>query len=283
MTVTLKVTGGRGDKVAQFYNCGKPGDEFYDEAQGLREEGDTEAVRDFINTNFEEPDVETFTHQLDDGNISVVVEDDCEEAVFEDEAFSNVTSSFVHADPRTWEFDASMGEGLISRIKAFIASKDAEIEAAVAKWKADNPGKDFDDSFGDDYLEDIGAGVCSLIVQAPFVEAGLDLNNYYLPSGKESPALLFATMCADLYGTGCMACDIELDDDEDFDPDKLSILLSDYDGFYYSCDDAALPVVLYGNKFYRLRRDAWEAHYQYYGFAAKEEGGSYFEFEGSDF
>ena len=31
--VTLKITGGRGDKIAQFYDCGKLGDERYERAQ----------------------------------------------------------------------------------------------------------------------------------------------------------------------------------------------------------------------------------------------------------
>jgi hypothetical protein len=47
--------------------------------------------------------------------------------------------------------------------------------------------------------------------------------------------------------------------------------------------DSVLPVVVYGDRFYRLERDSWEAHYEYHGFARKEEGGSSFEFFGEYF
>jgi len=285
--IKLMVTGGRGDKIAQFYNCGKSGDDLYGRAADLMEEGDSSAVESFIDENFESPDVETFMHSLDEDNcsISVTVEDESGATVFSDEQFKKgiTQSGFVLVDPRKWEYDESMGEGLTARIRALVSSLDEEIAEALEKWKEDNQDRELDETFGEDYISDISEGVSELIVQSPFVDAGYELNSFCISSDKKSPELLFATMCADLYGTACMECELVLEDDEEFDPAKLRLLLCDYDGFYYACSDAVLPVVLYGNKFYRLSRDTYEAHYSYYGFAKKKEGGQYFEFEGENF
>lgn len=285
--IKLMVTGGRGDKIAQFYNCGKRGDDLYDQAADIMEEGDSGAVESFIDEHFESPDVETFIHSLDEDtcSISVTAEDENGTTVFSDEQFKTgiTQSGFVLVDPRKWEYDESMGEGLTARIKALVSSRDEEITDALAKWKEDYQDQELDETFGEDYISDVSAGVAELIVQSPFVDAGCELNSYCISSDKKSPELLFATMCADLYGTACMECELELEDGEEFDPAKFRLILSDYDGFYYMCSDAVLPVVLYGNKFYRLSRDVYEVHYSYYGFAKKKEGGQCFEFEGEDF
>ena len=59
--VTLKITGGRGDKIAQFYDCGKLGDIRYEKAQNLLDGGgETADVKEFIDEHFEAPNVETF-------------------------------------------------------------------------------------------------------------------------------------------------------------------------------------------------------------------------------
>ena len=284
-TVILKVTGGRKDRMARFYSCGKPGDELYAKAQEVMEHNDSAAVRDLVDENFDEPDVETFVHGLDDdGCLSVRVEDEDGGVVFEDEQYGNATQrGFILADPREWEFDESMGEYLTSAIRKFVEASGADIEEAIASWRNDRPGEDFDSSFGDDYLCDVADGVANMIVSAPFVEAGFGMNNFYLKSDRQFPEALFATMCADLYGNGEMTCEIELAEGEVFDPDKLKLILSDYDGFYYACADSVLPVVMYGNKFHRLTRDSWETHYEYFGFAKKDEGGTCFEFSGEDF
>lgn len=283
--VTLKITGGRNDKIAQFYSCGKPGDEFYAKAQEIMGQSDSDAVCDFIKKNFGEPDVEMFVHGLDDdGCLSVRVEDGDGGVVFESERYGDATQrGFILADPREWEFDGSMGEYQTSAIRKLVEASGADIEEAIASWRNDRPGEDFDSSFGDDYLCDVADGVASMIVQAPFVEAGFEMNSYYLKSDRQSPEAFFATMCADLYGNGEMTCGIELAEGEVFDPDKLKLILNDYDGFYYACADSVLPVVMYGNKFHRLTRDSWETHYEYFGFAKKGEGGTCFEFSGEDF
>ncbi len=285
--VTLKIKGGRSDKIAQFYDCGKLGDERYERAQELIDGGESAEVKDFIDEHFETPDVEMFMHSLDEDTcgISVSVVDENGGSVFVDEEFKvGITQSgFVLADPRTWEFDESMGKGLTDRIKAFVASRNDEIGEALARWSADYPGEKLDELFGEDYLCEIAEGVVKMAIQAPFVDSGYSLNCSYESSPEKSSECLFAVMCADLYGTGCMECELELADDEEFDTGKLRLILSDYDGFYCHCADSVLPVVLYGNKFYRLERSSWEAHHQYYGFAKKREGGSDFEFSGEDF
>ncbi len=286
--VTLKITGGRGDKIAQFYDCGKLGDTRYEKAQKLLDGGgETADVKEFIDEHFEAPNVETFMHSLDEdtGGITLSVEDENGGSVFVDEEYkAGITQrGFVLADPRTWEFDESMGKRLTDRIKAFVASRNDEIDEALAQWNADCPGQNLDETFGDDYLCDLADGVGEMILQAPFVDSGYGMNCFYESASEKSPECLFAVMCADLYGTGCMACEIELADDEEFDPGKLRLILGDYDGFYYYCADSVLPVALYGNKFYRLERSSWEVHHQYYGFAKKREGGSDFRFSGEYF
>ena len=285
--VILKITGGRGDKIAQFYDCGKLDEKRYERAHELLDGGEPADVKEFVDEHFEAPDVESFTHSLDEdnGGISVSVVDENGASVFVDEEFkAGITQrGFVLADPRSWEFDESMGTSLTDRIKAFVVSQNDEIDDALAQWNDDCPGQKLDETFGDDYLCDLAAGVAEMIVQAPFVDSGYGMNCFYESSSEKSPERLFAVMCADLYGTGCMECELELADDEEFDPGKLRLILSDYDGFYFYCADSVLPVALYGNKFYRLERTLWEAHHQYYGFAKKREGGSDFEFSGEDF
>ena len=279
--VTLKVTGGRGDKIARFHDCGKKGESLYGRAKEILSEG-SDAVKSFIEENFEAPDVEMFKHSLDrSGCIYVRVESKSGHVVFEDDECDKTSQrGFVRSDPRRWQFDKSMGRSLTARIRKYIEEQDADIEAALAKWREDHPGEDYDESVGEDYLCDFVDGLNEIIVQAPFWDAGYAIDSFYMKSEKKSPPLLFAVMCADLYGTGYMTCDIELEDGEAFDPDKLHLLLNDYEGFYYNCSDAALPVALYGDKFYRLSRDSWESHYEYYGFAEKAEGVTYFEFSG---
>ncbi len=282
--VTLKVTGGRGDKIARFYDCGKEGEPLYGWAKEILSEGGG-AVKSFIEENFKAPNVETFVHSLDDGGcISVCVESESGDVVFQDDECGKTSQrGFVRSDPRRWQFDESMGVSLTARIRKYIEEQDADIEAALAKWREDHPGEDYDESFGEDYLCDFVDGLNEIVVRAPFVDVGYAIDSFYMKSEKNAPPLLFAVMCAELYGTGCMACDIELEDGEAFDPDKLHLVLSDYDGFYFNCSDAALPVALYGDKFYRLSRDSWESHYEYYGFAEKAEGETCFEFSGEDF
>ena len=282
--VTLKVTGGRGDKIVRFYDCGREGNPLYGRAKEILSEGGG-AVKSFIEENFKAPDVETFIHSLDDsGCISVCVESESGEVVFQDDECGKTSQrGFVRSDPRRWQFDKSMGMSLIARIRKYIESQDSDIKVALAKWREDHPGEDYDESFGEDYLCDFVDGLNEIVVRAPFWDVGYAIDSFYMNCEKQAPPLLFAVMCADLYATGYMACDIELEDGESFDPDKLHLLLNDYDGFYFNCSDAALPVALYGDKFYRLSRDSWESHYEYYGFAEKAEGETCFEFSCGDF
>ena len=277
-TVTLSITGGRNDKLAQFYSCGKPGDELYAKAQEVMEQNDRAAVRDFIRKNFSEPDVEMFVHSLDDnGGISVCVEDERGRAVFVDEEWGRTAQSgIIDTDPRKWEFDESMGEPLTSAIRELVEKSNDDIDAALAQWEKEYPGEALGPDLGELYLEGLASDVIEKVVKAPFEEAGFGF-------GDTSPELLFAAFCSDLYGTGAMSCEIELADGEEFDPDKLKLMLHDYDGYYFYCADSIPPVVIYGNKFYRLSRDTWEAHHEYYGFAKKDEGRSYMEFSGEDF
>lgn len=278
-TVKLSITGGRNDSMAQFFNCGKEGDELYAKAQELMEENDSSAIDDFINKNFDflEPDVELFVHGLDEhSRISVCVEDEDGETVFCDEEWRGTTQrGFILSDPRKWEFDESMGNYLTKTIKQFVVDSNNEIESALESLGDGEIDKDF----GEEYLCDFADGVSGIIARSPFEEAGYAMEN--LP-GKKSPPLLFATRCAELYGTGAMSCEIELADDEEFDINKLKLILHDYDGFYCYCKDSALPVAVYGNKFYRLQRESWESHYDSYGFAMKKEGRGYFEFSMAD-
>lgn len=273
-TVKLSITGGRNDSMAQFYNCGKEGDELYAKAQELMDENDDPSVvSDFIDENFEEPDVEIFVHGLDEhSRINVCVEDENGETIFCDEEFyAYGTPSIVENDPREWEYDESMGDCVTSAIKKLVKDSDAKIASAIAAASRD----DYDD-FLEDYL---ASDVRTIIEQAPFAEAGFVMAD--LPD-KKSPPALFATRCAELYGTGAMSCEIELADDEEFDIKKLKLIISDYDGYYSYCKDSILPVVQYGNKFYRLQRESWESHYDSYGFAQKDEGYGYFEFSMAD-
>ena len=277
-TVKLNITGGRNDKMAQFYNCGKEGDELYAKAQELMEENDASAVKDFIEKDFENEDVGLFVHGLDEhGHINVWVEDEDGKTVFSDEECNATTQrGFILIDPRKWEYDESMGDRLTKTIKKFIEESNDGIESAL-KLLGD---AELDESFVDDdeHLCDFADGVREIIVQSPFIEAGYEIDSYYLKTCFKSPPLLFVTRCTELYGTGAMSCEIKLADDEDFDINKLKIILHDYDGFYRDCQDSALPVVLYNNKFYRLDRESWESKYDYYGFASKDEGGSDFDF-----
>ncbi len=268
-TVKLNISGGRNDRMAWFYNCGKEGDELYAKAQELMEEKDTSAVADFIDENFFEPDVELFLHGLDkQGRISVWVEDEDGEIVFEDEEFdADDACGIVKTDPRKWEYDESMSECVTSAIKKLVEDSAAKIESSISSCG--------EDAYEDDFLCDFEWEVGSIIVKAPFTAAGCMMDN--LPD-KESPPALLATRCSDLYGTGAMSCEIKLADDEEFDINKLKLITSDYDGYYYFCQDSVLPVVQYGNKFYQLDRESWETHYDYYGFATKDEGEKYFEF-----
>lgn len=282
-TVKLNISGGRNDSMAQFFNCGKEGDELYAKAQELMEENDSSAIDDFINKNFDflEPDVELFVHGLDDeGYINVWVEDEDGETVLFDEKWRGTTQrGFILSDPRKWEFDESMGDYLTATIKKFIEESNSKIESA---FESLGDGE-IDEEFGEDYLCDFADGLSEIIVQAPFVEAGFPMDNWFMKTDKKCPPALFATRCAELYAKGAMSCEIELADDEEFDINKLKLILHDYDGFYCYCKDSALPVAVYGNKFYRLERESWESHYDSYGFAQKDEGCGCFSFSMSSF
>ena len=125
--VTLKVTGGRGDKIVRLYDCGKEGESLYGRAKEILSEGGG-AVKSFIEENFKAPDVETFIHSLDDsGCISVCVESESGEVVFQDDECGKTSQrGFVRSDPRRWRFDESMGVSLTARIRKYIESQDAD-------------------------------------------------------------------------------------------------------------------------------------------------------------
>ena len=270
-TVTLKITSVFNDKMAQFFDCGKPGTGLYKEAKALAEEGPSADVGSFISEQFGDPSVELFVHSIPDGTIQVCVEDEDGEEVFKDEEFDGICyGDYIKIDPRKFEFDESMGETLTNRIKKYIAQSSDGIDGAIAE---------LEDAGESEFLTDLGAGIAELVCQAPFVEAGYDIDSFYMKTGKNSPPLFFAVKCAELEcGYGLMSCKINLEDGEEFDSSKLKLIVSDYDGFYCSCDDAVLPVVLYGNRFYRLVRDDWDINTEYNGFAEKEKGGTYLEF-----
>ena len=119
--VTLKVTGGRGDKIVRFYDCGKEGEPLYGRAKEILSAGGG-TIKSFIAENFEAPNVETFKHSLDrSGCIYVRVESKSGDEVFEDyECGKTSQRGFVRSDPRRWQFDKSMGRSLTARIRKYI-------------------------------------------------------------------------------------------------------------------------------------------------------------------
>lgn len=279
----LKINAGSKAKMARFYKIDKT-DACYEKAQELMQSNDGCAIKDFIDENFDDVNVQEFINGLgEDGATCVRVEDESGECLFNDEAYKKVTqSAFVVSDPRKWEFDESLGGVLESQIKKLIEENHDIINEAITQWKADFPDRDFDGSFGENYLCDFACDFTSLIVQAPFAEAAGGINSCCFADEEKKPESIYAVMTADLYDVS-MECNIEIPDGEEFDPDKLHLMLNDYDGYYQFCCDAVLPVVMYGNKIYRLWEESWETHHEYFGFAKKEEGASYLEFFGGDF
>ena len=78
---------------------------------------------------------------------------------------------------------------------------------------------------------------------------------------------VFVMEYIETYGM-CYDGDIELEDDEEFDIDKLTIFTCDNDDNVLSeiegCRDCVEPTIKYGNKFYRLYNEDWEMHYCLY-------------------
>ena len=274
--LTLKITGGENDKMALFFDCGSEGNCLYDQAVEMLDDPQASDVEELVNG--EAPTAEFFIPGLDDGQTSVSVEGEDGTSVFEDKQFKDGITSrgFITFDPRKWQFDKSVNQGLVEHIKELVSSQDEAIGKAIAEWENDHPGEPFSEDFVDENetLSDLADEVRSLIVKSPFVDVG------FVDLSDESGEMLFAVNCIGLAENGVFQCSLELEDGEEFDPKQLKLIRCDYDGYYCECDDELLPVVMYKNKFYSLSRDSWDSRKEYYGLAKKEEGEDYFEFSG---
>lgn len=273
--VTLRLScSRREDKVARFYDCGKPGDDLFERASRLLSptaSDDKSSIEAFIEKNFEKPNVEILLLPLQDGYASVRVADADGDELFADDKFDAVSPwSFIRCDPRSWQYDESMGASLTERLKACVAAHTKEIEAAFAAWEKSHPGEPLGESFGKEFLRDFADSIARVLVQSPFVEAGIEMANPDIPSKAKASERLMAVMCADSGGADCLVGEITLEDGEDFDPRKLRMISSAYSWCYWDPTDSVLPVVLYGDKFYRLSRDSWKNQCDY-GFVLKEE------------
>lgn len=240
-TYTLRIGGERGFRVG-VYSCGYEGDELYERAMEVAENDDDDEKRELIdelNDDFDTHIASWFVQPLtEDYTTHVEVEDEDGNIIFEDDL--EASQGAYSGDPRKWD---------LSNLPANLASA---IKSAIDKY-ADELAKckNFDDWSEEDVLnDDLCSDLTSTIVSAPLKSANLDTDN--LP--------LVAVDCPSIY-TFCYEGKIIIPEDEEFDADKLRLIVSDYEDYCPECADSVLPVIQYGNAFYQLECEDWEEHY----------------------
>ena len=249
--VGISIGGKRGQNVI-FYNCGTQGDELWEDAQKvINEEMEASEFLDEVTEN-DTRFVDVFM-QPDDGTVDVFVDgnDSCEIEC----------GLYRRFDP---EGDGE-GPGLVASIL------DTSHLPSYLKEKVD----EVINRYGTEPL------LCDELSE--FENDLVSLLGYELVDSKISElddgSLIFAEWNA-LY-TFSFDGEIELDANEEFDPDKLVLLSHDYDGVLFNEDgdaiffDCVSPLVLYDNSLYLLEVNDWEVHYPGHFFRNKGENESF--------
>lgn len=246
MSKTYRIQiGGRRGQVVKVYDCGTEGERF-EKALAIARDKSDEACSDFIEEEFDYCNDAFWAIQpLLDGMVNVRVEDEDGDVVFMDEEVDPYERS-LSGCPQEWQLSGEMGDTLRQKL-----------QDAIDKFTAkglDISEDDYNNWDDNDDLSEFRDDIVSEIIAAP------------LSLVQDQNCNLLLVEAPDVYGF-FYECVIELADDEEFDIDKLHLMVSDYDGYPECYEDSILPVILYGNTFYELEIDDWEEHYPNYLFA----------------
>lgn len=258
-TLRFFATGGRGSRSCDIYDLGVRGEETYEDTKGMS----ASEIAEYVSEHYVDSVVGYIVQGIEYDGLSVQVMDKDDNVVFEDDDY-DVYNSLVKGD--------------LSDVEA----ADHFAEEYVDDFKKGYQ-EFYDDYDGDEIEMEENSDALSGYVATHVIkrQTGLSEENKWCEEGHK----LYAHT-SDLYGTGGYVCDIELEDDEDFNPDKLQFVMSDYDGNFPYCIDSILPVIKYGNKVYALEQDEWEEHYGYDHFVSVKRKGRgndmWMEFEKED-
>lgn len=254
--IRISYGGQRGHLIRQ-YDCGDEDDELYQTAQqvidGELEASDFELELDDCSRGYSD----VFVQPIEDNDYRtnlVVTDVDTDETLFDDEVDVNTSLS---GDPRYFDYSALENA---DAIRKKIAEMEDEME--------DCEEYGFDEECWEDRLEEL---------QEVIRETMCYGNNVYnqrrkiLEEGDSHRIFVYAP---EIYGFS-YECEIELEAGEEFDVDKLTFFMDDYDGVIPGdgniCVDSVTPFIKYGDKFYECDVDDWEEHYYNYYIADEDD------------
>ena len=223
--------------VIRFYDCSD--DDLREEVLAKLADDDVPRsdFEDFIGEHFEYEDHELVVKSLwDDGTVDVIVEDEAGNVVFNGK--KEVKQGNFVGDPRKWKYDSDKIQVIIDKF----ADKLKEV-----------PEKDFETAPAEndnDTLADLQSEIETAVIEercGGFRSKDEDGKLYivYIPE-------------FDRHTPPCQS-EITLEDDEEFDPEKLRFILSDFEGFLDGCCDSVVPVFQYDNTLYSLVQEEWSS------------------------
>ena len=245
----IEFGGQRGHMIRQ-YDCGDENDEFYQRAQqvidGELEASDFELELDDACRGYNDVFVQPIENN-DYRTYLTVTDIEAGEIIFEEEIDVNTSLS---GDPRFFDYSAL---GNADEIKQKISEMDDEMENCEEY--------DFDEECWEDLLEDLKEVICESMC---FGSNAYNQRRNILKEGESHRVFVYAP---EIYGF-TYECEIELEAGEEFDVDKLTFFMDDYDGVIPGdgniCVDSVTPFIKYGNKFYECGVEDWAEHYYNY-------------------
>ena len=245
----IEFGGQRGHMIRQ-YDCGDENDELYQRAQqvidGELEASDFELELDDACRGYNDVFVQPIENN-DYRTYLTVTDIDTDEIIFDEEIDVNTSLS---GDPRFFDYSAL---GNADEIKQKISEMDDEMENCEEY--------DFDEECWEDLLEDLKEVICESMC---FGSNAYNQRRNILKEGESHRVFVYAP---EIYGF-TYECEIELEAGEEFDVDKLTFFMDDYDGVIPGdgniCVDSVTPFIKYDNKFYECGVEDWEEHYYNY-------------------
>lgn len=234
-TVTITINSPKVGNLYRFFDCS---DEKYVDL--FDDDADAEEVIDALWDNDAEPFAEdVIVYLSDDEEVNVRVEDEDGEELFDGEV--SPVNEFC-ADPR--QLDTSL---LPKDVKKII---DEDIQNELNNWESE----DFEE-YENEHRDEEGQVDWSEF-ECSSISPGIVTDIIMSRKCNACAGKLIFTDTSTIYGASYDGV-IELDEDEEFDIDKLELYITDHD--VTTCwEDCVSPMVKYGNKFYLFDIGAWD-------------------------
>ena len=221
-------------KIFRHYVCGKNGDQTCDDLLDLLVDDWCESdLECFVEEHFNEPTIDHYIVPLEDnedcGPVIVIVTDEDGSEIFND-TIDTMWAGAFYGNPHEWICMDGVSDLTKKRIAEFCECYD-----------------ELEDTSDPEFVQTRLSNDCEPLTDD--VEYNYDENTF---------AVIQGTFDSD--DPVCYEGDIELEDDEEFDIDKLEIMSWDNDGNLFSggCEYCVLPTIKYGNKIYRLHVEDYD-------------------------